>query len=88
MVLLQQAVVDAYINSERLFVMKRTVIGIVFTCVGTFIVMMCLLSVSVSGARDLWAVLPSLGLTIPFCIGMFLFLVGILTTFIEYFKKQ
>lgn len=88
MVLLQQAKIDAYINSERLFVMKRIVIGITFTCVGIFIVMMCLLSAAVSGARDLWAVIPSLGLAIPFYIGLFLFLVGILITFIEYFRKQ
>lgn len=89
MVLLQQAKTDAYINNlERLFFMKRTLIGIVFTCVGTFIVMMCLLSAAASGAKDLWAVLPSLGLVIPFLVGVLLFLVGILTTFIEYFRKQ
>ena len=92
MVLLQQAKTDAYINNlERLFFMKRTLIGIVFTCVGVFINMICILAtaIAMSGVHDFWYILLDvLGLAIPFLVGVFLFLVGILTIFIEYFRKQ
>ena len=91
MVLLQQAKTDAYINSERLFVMKRTVIGVALLFVGAFVDVMCILAtaIAMSGVHDFWYImLDVLGLAIPFLVGAFLFLVGLITTLQEYFRKQ
>ena len=91
MVLLQQAVVDAYINSERLFVMKRTVIGVALLFVGAFVDVMCILATAIATTevQDFWYILMStLNLWFPFYIGAFLFLVGLITTLQEYFRKQ
>ena len=71
--------------------MKKTVIGIVFTCVGTFINMLCILAtaIAMSGVHDFWYILLDvLGLGIPFCVGTSLFLVGLIITLQEYFRKQ